>query len=167
MWLEVAHICEQSKQYKNFTLMFKSLDHFDSRFFKINTQCFDNLRIWGLRIKPFFFLQPSQEICKGKVTQLYSAGFCYEQLVKNGMDSTCGDLETLAHAAWIFPFSSSCGNGKAKTLPQSLKKSPCKSSIKDKFWMVSPDTCKQVGCRKGTLGLNPAIFTPGGNKINI
>jgi len=55
---------------------------------------------------------PTQETCEGKVAQLYS-GVCYEQLVKNGVDSsstTGGDPETLASATQISHISSCCAN---------------------------------------------------------
>jgi len=84
----------------------------------------------------FSFLPPLPWTSDGKVNQLNNAGFCYEQLVKNDVDSSSstssdgGDPETLAHSAQISNLSPSCAKGTAKTSLQSWKKSPTSKSSK-------------------------------------
>jgi len=66
------------------------------------------------------FCRASQETCQGKVTQLYP-GFCYLQLVKNGVDSSSSirrdgdDPEALARAPQISHLRSSWWMRAAKT----------------------------------------------------
>jgi len=85
----------------------------------------------------FSFLPPHKQLLREK---LPNSGYCYEQIVKNGMDFSGdgGDPEIVALAIQIPHLSSSCGKGTAKTLSHSLKKSPSKSSKKDVFWMMRP-----------------------------